>query len=327
MLVSAHHVISSSSTFRELVRILLNFISEMLTRWKIITAVAALGALASIGIWAWTGEPDLAGPGEAFEPITQRSSPDRHASPDIIDDPRAGPGPFEAPGPERGENVRRLSPQEIEAAVRSFKETTRPLSERAANVRSLAAAGDADSVSVLTKLGDEGCYLSWVAVEALGSVNRSSRRDAIIEYLKGKLSDDDPRVVEAAIRAYGRLAGEEAVSSIAAAIRGNRSRADGYGEIVNAVAARTLGAIGSKAAVPILASELSRARNSGAWDYEYGSQLVAALGRIESVEARRAIGTYAAWISSHLPQDPMARSYMERKIEEARRAAPGETAR
>jgi HEAT repeat protein len=222
--------------------------------------------------------------------------------------------------------------------VQSFKDTSRPLSQRAAGIRALAAAGDADSIGVLSALGDEGCYLSWVAVEALGSVSQPALKTSIVEYLKGKLSDDDPRVAEAAIRAYGRLAGEDAVSSIAAAIRRNRSRADGYGEIVNAVAARTLGTIGSSAAVPILASELSRAnsgasgaprrgarnRNSGAWDFEYGSQLVAALGRIDAAEARRAIGTYAAWMSSHLPQDPMARRYVERKIDEARRAAPGE---
>jgi hypothetical protein len=207
--------------------------------------------------------------------------------------------------------------------VHTFKDTSRPLSQRAARVRSLATDGDADSVEVLTRLGDEGCYLSWVAVEALGSVSQPALKVSIAEYLKGKLSDDDPRVAEAAIRAYGRLAGEDAVSSIAAAIRGNRSREDGYGEIVNAVAARTLGSIGSRAAVPILAAELSRA-GSGAWDFEYGSQLVAALGRIDAAEARRAIGRYLAWMSSHLPRDPMARRYVERKIDEARRAAPGE---
>lgn len=295
-------------------------------RWKIITTAVTLGALGTICIWAWIKGPEL----QIDEHRAQHAGHD--VSSDIDDEvTRVSPRPSGssppvtpglAPGPER-DQPHSLSPQEIEATVRSFKDTTRPLSQRAARVRALAATGDADSIGVLTALGDEGCYLSWVAVEALGSVTQPSLKDVIVDYLKGKLSDDDPRVAEAAIRAYGSLAGEEAVSSIAAAIRGNRSRADGYGEIVNAVAARTLGAIGSRAAVPILAAELSRA-GSGAWDFEYGSQLVAALGQIDAAGARRAIGTYAAWMSSHLPQDPMARRYMERKIDEARRAAPGE---
>jgi HEAT repeat protein len=282
-----------------------------------ISAAVALGALGALSSWLWTADPDLF----STDPAARARLRARRLRAHTLDDERPPAPPGSGPAVTAGLGAGRLTPEEVQATARSFRDPSRPVATRAGGLRALAAAGDPDSIEVLKALGDERCYLSWVAVEALGAVDRPSARRQILAYLAGKMTDDDPRVAEAAIRAYGRLAGEAAVGTIAAAVRANRGRPDGYRDLVNAAAARTLGALGSQAAVPILAEELARAR-VGAWDYEYGSKLVAALALIEHASAKRAIQAYAAWIGANLPQDPMARRYVTEKIDEARRAAP-----
>jgi HEAT repeat protein len=211
---------------------------------------------------------------------------------------------------------------ETAAALARFKDTKVPLEKRRAEIRELAAKGDADAVKLLMALGNEKAYLNWAAVEALGSVRSAEQKGPISAYLKGKLTDGDSRVLCAAIRAYGRLSAEEAVAALAAVIRANRRRDDGHEDMVCNAAVEVLSGLATPRATGILSEELGRSEQKG-WDLEYGSLLVKALSRIGTEEARARITAYADRLSKRVPADPVARAYWQKKIAEARAAARG----
>ncbi|MHC4862333.1 MAG: HEAT repeat domain-containing protein [Planctomycetota bacterium] len=204
-----------------------------------------------------------------------------------------------------------------------FQDPGRPLAERRERIGELARRGDPDSVRVLMEIGDAKTYVNRYAVEALGQVADPMLRDEIVPYLKKKLGDGDALVLCAAVRALGALAREDAVSPIVAAMGANRERHDGHEEMVCTAAVRTLGEIGSSGAVPALAGDLARVPE-GVWGLEYGSEVVAALGKIDDPEGLAAVASYADRLEANLPEDSMPRKYYETKIDEARRIAARE---
>ncbi len=213
-----------------------------------------------------------------------------------------------------------LPPMEPRAALRWFEDTRRPLTQRAAAIAALARAGDADALQRLRALADGRVYLSFKAVEALGAFRDPSPPAG---YLASKLGDGDPRVAKAAIRALERRSGPAAVASIAASLKRNVGRTDGFTDLINAEAVRTLTKMGPPAAaVPALIAELARVQSEGT-NLDYGSLIVAALGGTNTPSARGAINAYAAWLSSGIPDDALARQYHLDKIKEARRAVAG----
>lgn len=281
--------------------------------WPVVTLVLVVLLSAGAAVFIYSS-PDE----RSSEPASRHSRHIERSSPAVLPTlPSAAQSHHPGAGvPAPQHRAIPLPPVEARAAVRWFEDSRRPLTQRAAAIDALARDGDADALKRLQALSDARVYLSFKAVEALGAFHAPSPP---IGYLAGKLADDDPRVAQAAITALERRYGAGAVAPIAAAIRRNRRRADGLGEQINAVAVRTLGAIAAPAAAPVLIAELTRVQGEGT-NLEYGSQIVVALGKINTPSARGAINAYAAWLSSDIPDDPLARRYHLDKIAEARRA-------
>lgn len=216
------------------------------------------------------------------------------------------------------------SSTEVRKAVARFKDSGVPLKERRAEIEALARKGDARSVAVLMALGDEKAYLNRFAVEALGGVRPSSpaQRSRVADYLRAKLAEGDALVLCAAIRGLARLLGEAAVPELTAVIKKNRVRADGHEDMVCTSAVRALKDLASARAAPALVAELGRSEEKG-WSLEYGSELLAALGRIGTPGARAAAAAYADRLAARVPHDPLARQHVEAKVKEARAAAQG----
>jgi len=213
-------------------------------------------------------------------------------------------------------------PDEIRAAADRFKDVSIPMAQRQKELGDLARKADDRSLRTLMTLGNEQTYLNWAAIEALGSVPGDPHRPAVLEYLKGKCADSDARTLCAALRSLARQARENAVPDIAAAMERNRVRPDGHEQMVLNAAVEALRSTGSpRIALPLVA-ELGRSEEKG-WSPEYGSLLVAALRPYGTDEVRTAIRAYADRLSARMPQDPMAREYFRKKIDEARAAADG----
>ena len=203
----------------------------------------------------------------------------------------------------------------------TYADAAIPLGQRRAMLRALAARGGAAAVKVLMNVGDGEAYLRWAAVRALGGLRDGRWRSTAETYLRGKLVDADSRTAEAAMAAYGELAGARSVGALAATLSGARGRADGLGPLVAGAGVAALERIATPAAARALAHELGYARQPQSWDYEYGSRVVAALARIGEAAGRSALLAYAALLGHQLPADPMARSYLQTKIAEAIAAA------
>jgi hypothetical protein len=197
-----------------------------------------------------------------------------------------------------------------------FKDTTVPMEERRRSLELLVQQDDEDSTKVLMALGDERIYLNRVAVEALGALPSDRHRQVVVEYLKGKLSDPDARVLCAALRSLVLQSGEAAIPAIAGVMERNRVRADGHQEFVLTAAVEALNLLHSAQTVPALAAELGRSEEKG-WSMEYGSKLIAALGQMGTPEGRQASAAYAGRLAAKMPSDPLASAYFEKKIAEA----------
>jgi len=199
-----------------------------------------------------------------------------------------------------------------------------PLEERKAEIERLVARGDEDAARTLMAAGSAEIYVNRMAVEGLGALRTDRRRlrEAVRDYLTGRLRCSDAVVVCAAVRALARQGGEEVLAELSRAIRENHVRPDGHQDMVCTSVVEALGGIATPKAVPVLAAELRRPEGNG-WSLEYASSVIAALGKIGTPEARAAAGAYAERLEKSIPADPMARSYYARKIAEARRVAAG----
>jgi hypothetical protein len=205
--------------------------------------------------------------------------------------------------------------------VRHFEDAGVPVAKRLADLAELEKKGDAEAAAILMALGNEPTYLNYAAVQALGGVKAAG----VAEYLAGKLADPDPRVICAAVKSLVRQRGDAAVGDIAATVKANRQRPDGFQDTVCAACAEALGETRSAQAVPVLDAEL-RETVGTTLQHEYGSQVVRALAATGRTEAKPVLLAYAERLSRELSKyddNPMGKRYIEGKIAEARQAADG----
>jgi len=196
------------------------------------------------------------------------------------------------------------------------RDTRTPLARRAAALQALADRGTPAAVERLAAVGDAEVYLNWAAIEALGRV----RDEAARPYLLATLRHDDARRANAAVRALAQHAGVGAVAPLAAFIRANRARPDGYGEMLRGSAVQELGRIGDAAAMPVLLEELGRVGASG-WSFDYGRVLIEAMRQVPGLGGREAVRDYARRIMAACPAAPLGRHCFERAAAEALAAA------
>jgi len=215
--------------------------------------------------------------------------------------------------------VPKTLPEHIYEQVQHFKNPSVPIEKRRLDLAELARKGDADSVAVLMALGNEHTYLNVSAVMALGDVKTAG----VKEYLRVKLNDGDPQVLSAAVKSLAKQQGEAAVPAIAGVLKRNRKRSDGFQDVVCAACVKALAGTKSSLAIPVLDVEL-RETVGITLQYDYGSEVVAALLAINKVDARSVLLAYADRLTlqeQNAPDDnPMGRRYMQDKIKEARDA-------
>jgi HEAT repeat protein len=211
------------------------------------------------------------------------------------------------------------SSDDVRAELERFKDTSRPVNQRRRDISILAKRGDDRSIEILMALGNEKTYLNWAAVEALGQCLKPE----VTEYLKGKLEAKEKRVMCAAIRSYARHMGEAAVPELADLLKKNRTRPDGWEVQVQSEIVKVMAGLNDPKTVPVLAEELGRFKESN-WDLNYGSVVVAALGRVGTPDAHSAIKTYADGLTGMKPEDPLAKKHFEDKIAEAQSAIKGD---
>ena len=210
------------------------------------------------------------------------------------------------------------SPAPATPLLARLRDNAVPVEQRREWIAALAQRGDA---TTLMTLGNDGAYLSDAAVEALGQIARPD----VAVYLQGKLADDNPRVVAAALRSLAQVSGAQAVPAIAAALAQNRVRLDGFQDMVCAAGVQALGATKSSVAVPALGAELTETVGSRL-SYDYGSQVVTALRAIGAASAVPALQAYRerlAAILARAPENPLGQRYLETKISEVDNAIAG----
>lgn len=210
-----------------------------------------------------------------------------------------------------------------EREIAYARDTSVPLKKRRDRLNILAASGTDENVRALMAVADAEIYMRRYALESLGRVKNSSMRSEIAAFFVKHLDHTDAVQVCESARAIANVQGEEAVEPLIETLKKNRTREDGHQQMVQTAVVEALGGIGSPKAVSALASELERSGEKG-WNLEYGSSVLAALVLCDSAQARKAAAAYAERLSKSIPEDPMARTYVERKIKEARAAARGE---
>lgn len=224
------------------------------------------------------------------------------------------------PAPARKPSLDDL-PAELRARVRHFEDAGVPVAKRLEELAALARQGDAAATAILMALGDEYTYLNYAAVQALGCV----KAEGVAPYLAGKLADPDPRVLSAAAKSLVQQKGDAAVAELAATIKANHQRPDGFQDTVCAACAEALGETRSAKAVPVLDAELKEMVGV-TLPLAYGSQVVNALVATGRTEAQPVLLAYAERLSRELPKyddNPMGKRFVESKIAEARQAAEG----
>lgn len=186
------------------------------------------------------------------------------------------------------------------------------LAQRRAAISRLAAAQDLESARELMRFGQETGLHNSAAVEALASFPQAE----VTGYLKTRLADPDARVVAAAAKALtGRDGG---VPDLAATVKANRRRPDGFENLILPVCVEALGKSGNPDAAPPLIAELQETVAT-TLDLEYGSQVVAALGNLGSPSAIAALTAYRlrlAAMAERAKADPGVSVHLQKKIAE-----------
>ena len=207
---------------------------------------------------------------------------------------------------------------DLKGQLSVFSDADISIEERRREIARIAASSDPSSIDLLEALGSAQVYLSFDAVEALGSARAATQaRPEVAEYLRAKLDSADAVMACAAVRGLSRLEGADAVPSLIKLLEGRR---EGYEEIVEAAVVDALGDIGSPQAVAALVAQLARSEEPG-FNLEQGSRIVRALGRINADGTATAAGAYAERLAARVPEDPLAKPYMESKLTEAQALA------
>jgi hypothetical protein len=222
------------------------------------------------------------------------------------------------PAPRPSGSPRASQAAETESATRPtlnrLTDPSEPIEHRLAAVEALGQRGDEPSARSLMAVADHDPALRAAAITALTHMPPST----VDAFLRARLVDPDPRVLAAAIRSLGQTAGAAAVGAIGQTLQQNHRRDDGYEDTVCGACVETLGAIGAATAVPLLTAELEQTVGKEL-QHEYGSQVVAALGRIRDATARPALQSYADRLRAEREQqhgNPLGQRYLDQKIAE-----------
>lgn len=210
-------------------------------------------------------------------------------------------------------------PDSLQSALEYFADTNVPLKMRLAQVEMMGTNANPESVAILMVLGDEPIFVNYAAVEALGHV----RSREVIEYVSGKLSAKDPKVVSAAVGSITMLLEDSAVPVLEETLDRNRHRDDGYQGMVCGACVKALGQTRSPLALPILKKELVAVLAHGS-NYEYGSEIVSAFGKVGMPGDSAALLAYSDALQEELAKysdNPEGHAYISGKIKEAQDAA------
>ena len=207
-----------------------------------------------------------------------------------------------------------------EREIAYARDTSIPLKQREQRLNELAESGTAEAVEALMAVADSEIYMRRYAIPALGRVQNNDLKDDIAEYLNAQLDHTDAVQICESIRALAGANRETAVEPVVRTLKKNKTREDGHQDMVQTAAVESLGNIGSPKAAEALTAELKRSGEKG-WSLEYGSVVLIALVRCDPTTAAQAAAAYADRLSENIPDDPMARAYIEKKINEAREIA------
>ena len=224
--------------------------------------------------------------------------------------PNLAPAPIPVPDTKR---------QTTKPALARFKNTAIPVATRLREIDALGKSNTPTAARVLMALGDDNTYLNYAAVAALGRV----KQPGVNEYLEGKMTHADPKVVAAAVKSLADALGTDAIAAIAGVLEKNHKRDDGYQDLVCTACVEALASIKSPDAVPALARELEETVGKDLL-YDYGSVVVVALKDIGDASGKAALVAYAerlATAKAHMKDNPMGRRYLDGKIDEAKNAA------
>jgi hypothetical protein len=273
-----------------------------------VCVVAALALAVAAGVVTWRRTADVRQEG----PVTAVSDPSQDAGPGASPEApaEAVPAGFEdKPGDD-------ASPVAAEAAAAGALDEEAPFERRLAAVEALASHHGGTAARTLMELAAQEGPLRTPAIEALGQLPPDAR---VALQLRMLLAVPDPHALAAAVRSLGRQEGAAAVTAIGETLQHNRRRPDGYEDTVCGACVETLGAIKSPAAVPILVDELE-ANVGRELQFDYGSQVVAALRSIGHSSARPALAAYRDRLRSEQAAqggNPLGLHYLAQKIDEA----------
>jgi hypothetical protein len=249
---------------------------------------------------------ELAGPpGVASETVRPSDAMNSH--------PVSGPPPGTHEPSVAG--VRPADPDAAVAeAIQRLKDNLVPVEQRREEIAAWAKRADAQAARVLMALGREDTYLNDAAVDALAAV----KTPEVVAYLRARLADPNPRVVAAAARSLAQASGAESVADLAATVKANRRRPDGFQDMVCAACVESLGKTRSPDAVPVLADELAETVGASL-NEEYGSRVVAALRLIGDKSGIAPLKAYQARLTSRVEEmkdNPMGAEYLRTKVRE-----------
>jgi hypothetical protein len=120
------------------------------------------------------------------------------------------------------------------------------------------------------------------------------------------------------VRGLGQSLGESGVEAIAATVKSNRQRPDGFEHLVCAACVEALASTKSESAIPVLGSEMEETVGKEL-NEEYGSQIAAAFVSLGYASAIPHLEGYRERLeikSAHAAEDPMVGQYYQDKLSE-----------
>jgi len=185
---------------------------------------------------------------------------------------------------------------------------------REKSIMELGRRGGPDAISKLMALGNADTYFNFAAVNALATLPTP----AVAAYLEAKCFHADPRMVSAAVSSLAKVEGAAAVPKIADVLERNRIRDDGFQDLICAQCVNTLKELDVSSALPVLVLELEKTVGVSL-QYEYGSAVVSAMGKIGDPAGLAALEAYAERLKALKvrPSNPeMGVQYFQSKIDE-----------
>jgi len=216
------------------------------------------------------------------------------------------------------------TPHAIYGEARQFHVSTLPMPERKKKMLAMARVGDEKSIQVLMELGDyqnDTSGLNRMALEALGTVKRTAIYATAADYLKQKIDDPNTMISTQAIKSYGRLLGDGAISDYRRRLMRLRGGSEMHGKPVRferAAIVQAFGQMRSARAMHLLKLELLWVgRNADKKLVKYGTTLIDVLAQAGGVAAEDAILKYARKLRAKRPRDSVLKELFNQKAMEA----------